>query len=434
METFDNVHRSAPWSRREAAVSCRNLVGLAVALLLVGLPAAAVAQSSQTQAEPDTVTGTLHIVQKGDTLWDLAAEYLSNPRAWPSVHEINRRIIANPHLIYPGQRVWIPIGGGTPVVLSFEEVWPGPETERSEMTRRAGQLVFSTASDTTRTGAETARTAAGQTETPPTETPPVVEPPETEVTESGVRFTGFVEAEPEYYPLVSESAVLAAGYIGEPADWPDGKLFGGENPNLNMSLYNQVFLDVGDDQAQIGDLYLVVERGRRIRHPEWGHYLGRKVGVKGIIQIVDVASNTSQGELVAVFDSVRRKDRVIPAPTVDSRPWKEFIPVQGGRTGYVIAREEAEGNLHPYDMLFIDGGTEEGVQVGDLYSIRRSQAERGRLRFFEDELGKAVVIAVREQTATVMILNLTTSDINVGERIELVGRSVFAGPMGRDRP
>jgi hypothetical protein len=406
MDTFDKVHQSAPCYHRGVAASCSYRVGLAVALLLVGLPAAVVAQTSRTQAGPDSARGTLHIVQKGDTLWDLAGEYLRNPRRWPSIHELNQRIIANPHLIYPGQRVWITGGGGTPVVLSFEEVWPGPETERGEITRRAGQLVFSTRPDTFQTG--TGQTETGQTGTGQT-------------------------SEPVYYPLASQSAVLAAGYIGEPADWPDGKIFEGENPNLNMSMYDQVFLDVGDEQARIGDLYLVVERGSRVRHPEWGQYLGRLVGVKGIIRIVDVTSSTSQGELVAIFDSVRRRDRVIPAPMVDSRPWKEFIPVQGGRTGFVVARAKATGNLHPYDMLFIDGGAEEGVQVGDLYSIRRPQAERGRLRFFEDELGKAVVIAIREQTATVMILNLTTAEINVGETIELIGRSVFGDPTGGNR-
>jgi hypothetical protein len=194
-----------------------------------------------------------------------------------------------------------------------------------------------------------------------------------------------------------------------------------------------VFLDIGEDLAGIGDVFLVVESGQSVRHPEWGHYLGRKIGVKGVIRIVDVAERTSLGELVGVFDSVKRGDRVIPAPIVDSRPWREFVPVQGGREGFIVARAKEEGNLHPYDMIFIDGGTEEDVQVGDLYSISRPERERGRLRFFEQELGKAVVIALQPNTATAMILELSTADIQSGESVQMVGRSVFEDyrPGGR---
>ena len=132
--------------------------------------------------------------------------------------------------------------------------------------------------------------------------------------------------------------------------------------------------------------------------------------------------------MIAVFDAVSRRDRVIPAPEADARPWKEFIPVQEGRTGYVVAKAGADGNMHPYDMLFIDGGAEEGIQIGDLYVLRRPRNERGRLRFFEDEIARAVVIAVQDEPATAMILTVKDSVIGAGEQVTLIGRSVFAYP------
>ncbi|RMF85565.1 MAG: LysM peptidoglycan-binding domain-containing protein, partial [Nitrospinota bacterium] len=43
----------------------------------------------------------LHVVTKGDTLWDLSGRYLGDPRRWPEIWKQNR-YITNPDLIYPG--------------------------------------------------------------------------------------------------------------------------------------------------------------------------------------------------------------------------------------------------------------------------------------------------------------------------------------------
>lgn len=49
-----------------------------------------------------------HEVVKGDTLWDISKAELNNPFLWSKVWEENRWI-TNPDLIYPGQRITIPL-------------------------------------------------------------------------------------------------------------------------------------------------------------------------------------------------------------------------------------------------------------------------------------------------------------------------------------
>jgi hypothetical protein len=46
----------------------------------------------------------IHVVRKGDTLWDLCNSYYSNPWGWPKVWSYNPQIV-NPHWIYPGDQL-----------------------------------------------------------------------------------------------------------------------------------------------------------------------------------------------------------------------------------------------------------------------------------------------------------------------------------------
>lgn len=49
-----------------------------------------------------------HIVQKGDTLWGIAKQYLGEGKKWKEIHQYNYDTIKNPDLIFPGQVVKIP--------------------------------------------------------------------------------------------------------------------------------------------------------------------------------------------------------------------------------------------------------------------------------------------------------------------------------------
>jgi hypothetical protein len=53
----------------------------------------------------ETKNGYYYTVQKGDTLWDLSRSFADSPWVWPELWTENSAVIANPHLIYPGQKI-----------------------------------------------------------------------------------------------------------------------------------------------------------------------------------------------------------------------------------------------------------------------------------------------------------------------------------------
>lgn len=53
-----------------------------------------------------------YTVKKGDTLWDISKLYLNKPWRWPELWGMNLQQIHNPHLIYPGQILYLEKANG----------------------------------------------------------------------------------------------------------------------------------------------------------------------------------------------------------------------------------------------------------------------------------------------------------------------------------
>ncbi len=82
-------------------------------LVLVAALIPLVAAAETIELKPDHPDR--YVVQKGDTLWDISAKFLKEPWLWPEIWEVNPQI-ENPHLIYPGDEVFLRFVEGRPVV------------------------------------------------------------------------------------------------------------------------------------------------------------------------------------------------------------------------------------------------------------------------------------------------------------------------------
>ena len=84
----------------------------------------------------------VYVVKRGDTLWAISGMYLKKPWRWPELWGMNLETIANPHLIFPGQTLYLDKTGGfarlrTSLPGQPEEVRVSPRTRTESLMETA---------------------------------------------------------------------------------------------------------------------------------------------------------------------------------------------------------------------------------------------------------------------------------------------------------
>jgi len=366
-------------------ISRSNLYSAILALAAL-TPIAASAQEGQ----PSTKS---HTVVRGDTLWDLARRYLSDPFLWPQIYRLNTDVVEDPHWIYPGE------------VLRLVEPPEGAQAVPAQDTPPPGTPADS---------------AAGPEEELEYPMPEFARRRRTESLE-GLR----VYLDQPYQPLRA-GEFYSAGFLSEERPLPYGIMLGTVTPqqirNLSeraaVTLFSHVAVRAPSGATYaVGDSLLVVVR--ELGFPGFGEM----VIPTGMVRITGRAENQYLGEVVAVYGSMRNGQQTIPAERFQPGPKARAVPASDSLSGTVIGARELRELKHPQNHVFINVGRAQGVTPGDVFEVRRLPAPRvGAPDTIDELMASGQVVRVGQRHATLLLIDIVSPDIPPGMKVVRVAR------------
>jgi len=275
---------------------------------------------------PDSYT-----VVKGDTLWDISGRFLSKPWLWPELWRVNPQI-ENPHLIYPGDTLRLVYIDGQPALV----------LERGE----AGRTYKASPSSDARLSPQVRAT-----------------PLETAIPAIGLdAIQGFLVQN----RVVEPEALDAAPYVVE-----------GESDRLVLGGGDRLYVRGVLPESQA---YNFVRKGSLYIDPQTKEVLGQEATYIGLGRVI------AQDEVVSTFfvnstrEEVQIGDRVLP--TEEGRVDSTFFPSAPSIQvdGQIIAVFGGVTQVGQYDVVVLNRGEREGIEVGNVLAVyKRGALTRDRI-------------------------------------------------------
>lgn len=310
--------------------------------------------SQEMQESIDHEAGFYYTVQRGDTLWDLSDSFFNTPWYWPELWKENDQI-PNPHRIYPGERIRLFQNKGTD---TFTLKPPEPES--------------------------TAQVSAAETE---------------------------IEEEPAqealYYLYPSIDAV---GFITKEAVQPLGFIFKVKDKKLLINEGDTVYLSYADKEAlpiMQGSRYAVYRKLKPTSDYQENRKLGSQYYVLGIVEVTRMQDDFFTAKVLKSFRAIEVDDFILPF-TVRS-PKIPIVESVKNLKGKILLSEEHLGLIGDFATAFINKGSEDDVEPGQVYSIfYQEQADttaKGKksVTLPPVDYGKLIVLHTEKNTSTVLV-------------------------------
>ena len=327
-----------------------------------------VAGGQQPYAEPTEIhagpTPDLHVVRRGDTLWDISFYYFNDPWQWPKVWSYNPQI-TNPHWIYPGDLVRLLPRG------MFVNAAPDPNA------KAAPNDVAMRTTDTL--------------------------PAPARRLEVGLKQTAFLEKKQ------LDDSITIVGSVDEKAMLSDG---------------DSVYLSYPEGKPpQVGQRYTIYEPGSGVKQGDTP--IGSFVRVLGTLEVVSVKQDKrARGVIISSTQEIERGAKVGPL----LKTYKNVPPVapKVDAQGSIVALLAREQLIGEGELVFVGLGKASGVEVGNrMYVVRRGDALPKKMseqvgqddrRFPARALGEIVVVEVGEKVS-VGLVTLSVQEMSVGDLV-----------------
>jgi len=333
-----------------------------------------------TQAEPEPVADLppsvpvesinptapdRYVVQKGDTLWDIASRFLNDPWLWPKVWHINPEI-RNPHLIYPGDVIALHYVESKPY-LTLEGVGGTPAPKGMNTTKLSPKVRYKKLDSAISTIPRSA-----------------IEP--------------FL-----YRPrVVTEDQINAAPYI---VGNFGNKLVSGNG----MKVYAKKVHD------QSVSSYDVVRPGETYKDPVTGELLGIEVTSLATARLVragEPATLTLSGARAEVLDG----DFLARSEAMDlDFNFFPFAPTSNVN-GQIISVFNGVSQIGQYNVVVLNRGTREGLEPGNVLAIYQKgedvfdpygRTSTSKVTLPDEKVGLLMVFRSYERVSYALVMSAT---------------------------
>ncbi|HEY3399950.1 MAG TPA: LysM peptidoglycan-binding domain-containing protein [Geothrix sp.] len=319
-----------------------------------------------------------HLVEKGDTLWDLAGKYLGNPYTWPQIWELNQWI-KDPHWIYPGDPLIIDL---TRAVATAGSV-PDAVTNLRPDQRRAD--------------------------------PSAVRRPEL-----GFGFQDFIQL-PFFAPEGAEAHYKSQGAFTLTSNRREDR--------QNLMEGETVYMNGGSEQGvKTGDRFLILKTvARKVVHPTAKRKLGDVVQQVGVIRVVTPLAKGSVATIERCLEGVEVGDHLVRFTEPANLPLQlrtdTTDPVKvAANSPVVVYARDARQHTAIGEMVILDKGSNDGLKVGDVllavrmktFAVGTDGDKKGATETTTHYLGQALVVRVDAQTATCRLLR-SNEEIILGD-------------------
>ena len=348
--------------------------------------------------------GQVHIIQSGDTLWNLAGRFYQDPYLWPQLWE-NNRYILDAHWIYPGD----PLVLG-PAVAPVDQLADGQAGAGSG--EGSGTLPGEEPNEVTR-GVQTAAEAAGS--------------PVPLGYESDLYCSGYIDDANKQFA----HRIIGSEYdsLGPDLDRSASDDLQGTYGRVNATRYNLVtgdviYLDGGRQSGLMpGAVYTVIDERDDVIHPATHQVYGRYYHYTGRVRVLSVQEDTAIAEIIQACEGVivgSYLEPFEPEPVPLGRP-SAMRPVnyptpadQLKDAPVVLYSSENVISLVEDHVVFIDRGVEDDVTPGDVYTVYRLN----RAGLPPLPIGEIAILSVHKKSALGKIIEAKNA-IFVGDPIEL---------------
>lgn len=311
-----------------------------------------------------------HLVQKGDTLWDLAGKYLGNPYAWPQIWELNQWV-KDPHWIYPGDPLVIDLARAVATAGSVPE---GVTDLQPDQPRRIDSGVLRRP-------------------------------------ELGFTFQDFIQL-----PFLASEGANAyfknQGAFTITSSKREDRKYLGEG--------EQIYINGGVEQGlKVGDRFVVLKTlARQFMHPIIAKKkLGDVIQQVGIVRVIHTQAKSATAVIERSLDAVSVGDHltrfVEPAniPTQLRTDTTEPVKISANAAMVVYSRD-AKLFSSGGDMMIIDKGSNDGLKVGEVLLVARNRTftigsdtdKHPPTESTNYYLGQALVVRTEAQTSTCRVL------------------------------